>query len=77
MLLPSTANDNTKLLVSPVLTEFQEAPLLVDKKTPPFVPAKILLPAPTANDVTAVFDSPVFTAFHDTPLLVERKTPLP
>src|SRR5512137_950113 len=61
----------------PELTAFQLAPLLVERKAPPFqVPAKRLEPL-TAKAVIFKFVKPELTAAQLVPLLVERKTPPP
>jgi hypothetical protein len=48
-LLPLTANDVIDVLVNPVFIALHETPLLVERNTPPLVPANRLVPI-TAND---------------------------
>ena len=60
------------VFVKPLLTCVQLVPLLVERKTPPSVPAKRFVPQ-TARANTSVFVKPVFTYFQLAPLLVERK----
>jgi len=68
------ANDRTYRDVSPLFTDVQLLPLLVDKKTPPEVAAKTLLPL-MAMDCTLRDVSPLFTAVQLLPLLVDKKIP--
>ena len=67
------------MFVKPVSVHF--VPLLVERKTPPSVPAKIFVPpAPlglTARAETFVLVKPLLTAVQLVRLLVERKTPPP
>jgi hypothetical protein len=70
------AKDETEVLVNPVLTAVQLIPLLVERKTPPSVPAKRFVSL-TAKEETEVLVNPVLTAVQLVPLFVERKTPLP
>jgi len=51
-------------------------PLLVERKTPPVVPAKRFVPL-AAKLRTLVFVKPVLAGLQLVPLLVERKTPPP
>jgi hypothetical protein len=62
--------------VRPELTGVQFVPLLLERKTPPPVPAKRLVPLTTRHD-TLVFVRPESTAVQLVPLFVDLKTPLP
>lgn len=44
MFIPLMANEKTSIFFNPALTAVQFEPLLVERKTPPKVPAKILFP---------------------------------
>jgi len=70
------------VIAKPVSTLLQFVPLLVERKTPPQVPAKRFVePATpeageTARALTVRSVKPVLTAFQLAPLSVERKTPV-
>jgi hypothetical protein len=68
----------TLVFVRPVFEAVHEAPLSVERYTPPLfsMPAKRLVPLITSV-WTPFFESPVFIAVHVEPLSVDRYTPPP
>jgi hypothetical protein len=75
--LPSLLKAQTELLVRPEFDAAHDAPLSVERKTPPpLVPTRSVdWSSLTPNVHTFVFVSPVFDAAHVAPPSVERKTP--
>ena len=68
------ANEKTVVCDKPVFTAFQATPLLVDKKTPSNVPAKILLPH---TAIAGTIASIKVVASQLLPLFDELYTPKP
>src|ERR1035437_1447616 len=66
----------TMVSVNPEFMVVQPAPLSVERKTPPAVPAKSGDPLSDNKDETRLFLRPEFIAFQLLPLSVERDTPL-
>jgi hypothetical protein len=83
--VPLTAKAETLVFGgNPVLSTVQLVPLLVERKTPPSVPAKRFCPLNARHSIPVYrvvsytdFCIPSLTPVQLVPVLVERKTPLP